>query len=307
MNCQKTGKFLVLCSFISRLCVVTILFLFAFWTDFHNFKLSYNNARLVGLDAGKSMQWFYQMSESFFSWFGEPELIARGFGGMIWSIRLFDFQFTDPIAFFSFFLKTHQFEMGLFLGLTIPIAMVLLFGRVFCSFICPASILFYVISRMRRLSEKFLYFPNWQSNRYMAWGILAGGLITAMIAGHGIWSLLLPYVAFGQVIFQGIAFGALSLSLWALLFFCLADVLFGYQFTCRNICPTGRLLGWLGSLSFITITRNKNQCLKECTSCSLICPYQVDPKKDQTRDCALCGECLTICPGNCLSIERRWK
>ena len=34
---------------------------------------------------------------------------------------------------------------------------------------------------------------------------------------------------------------------------------------------------------------------------------KVQPKMDETLDCSMCGECLTICPTKCLSIGLRTR
>jgi len=139
-------------------------------------------------------------------------------------------------------------------------------------------------------------------SRGLAWGVLVGGLVSAYFFGHGLWTLVLPYFAIGQTIFHAIAFGSLSASVFAIAFFSLVDLSLGPQFTCRYICPTGRLLGTIGAKSPITVQRDAEHCVSGCTACGDVCPLKAYPKLDQTRDCSLCGECLTVCPGNCLHI-----
>ena len=139
-------------------------------------------------------------------------------------------------------------------------------------------------------------------NRGLAWGILAGGLILAVLFGHGIWTLILPYFAIGQTIFHALGFGTLSIAVGSILVFSLIDLCLGYQFTCRYLCPTGRILGFVGRKPIFSVRRDQAQCLDKCTSCGDVCPLKVNPKLDETRDCSLCGECMTVCPGNCLSV-----
>jgi len=115
----------------------------------------------------------------------------------------------------------------------------------------------------------------------------------------------LPYFAVGQTIFHGVAMGVLSVAVGSLALFSLLDFVLGRQFTCRNVCPTGRLLGFIGQKSVVTIRRDSELCLTTCTSCSVVCPFSVDPKLDETRDCSLCGECVAICPTQALSVGTR--
>lgn len=285
--------------------MVLLLCALALLTEYHNLKVAYNNPRLVELSSGKTTRQLYEATDAFFSLFGEPGKMAQTNGGMTWSIRIMGIPFTDPVAALSVLAKDHRWGVGFALGLIVPLTLALLFGRVFCSYICLASLLFFSIARLRRLLEKFFYFPDISINRGFAWGVLFGGLGAAVWLGHGIWSLLLPYFAVGQTIFHGIAYGTLSVALGAIIVFSLLDLCLGKQFSCRYVCPTGRLLGFIGRKSYFSIRRDASQCLTSCQSCIDVCPMKVSPKMDETVDCSMCGECLVICPTNCLSIGKR--
>ena len=120
------------------------------------------------------------------------------------------------------------------------------------------------------------------------------------VSGYGIWILLLPYFAIGQTIFHGLAFGVLSMTYVVILFFVFVDLCAGQQFTCRYLCPTGRLLGAIGSRAVISVRRDASRCISSCNACTDICPMKADPKTDRQLDCSLCGECLSVCPSKCL-------
>lgn len=300
----RGGRRWLALSVVTRAGVLILLIVFALWTEYANLKLGYNNPRLVELAHGKGMRAFYEASESFLSIFGDPAEVVRSNGGMTWSIRILGVPFTDPIAGLSLLAKDHRWPLGFALGLTLPLLIAFLFGRVFCSYVCPASLFFFTIGRVRRMLGRFFYFPELPMSRGLAYGVLAGGLIAAVVFGHGVWTLILPYFAIGQTIFHGLAFGTLSLAVGSILLFSLADLILGYQFTCRHFCPTGRLLGLIGARSPVSVRRDPERCLDSCTSCIAVCPLGVKPKYDESRDCSMCGECLTVCPTNCLSFGR---
>lgn len=302
---MRNGRLLLVLSIFTRTGVIAILCLLAMLTSYHNLKRAYNLPRLVELSEGKNMRVFYETADHFFSRFGDPATTAQKSGGMTWSIRLGGVPFTDPIAAISVLAKSHKWELGFALGLIIPLTLALLFGRVFCSYICPASLLFFTISRIRRVISKFFLLPELSLGRGFCWGILFGGTVTAVWIGHGVWTLILPYFAIGQTLFHGIAYGAISFSLGSIAVFGLLDLIMGKQFTCRYICPTGRLLGAVGTKSVFALRRDADDCLDACTSCIDVCPMKVQPKFDETLDCSMCGECLTICPTKCLSIGLR--
>jgi ferredoxin-type protein NapH len=302
---MKSGKILLALSIITRLCVLIILVLLPMWNQYLNYKGAYNNPRLVELDAGKPARIFYELSDSFFSLFGDPEKVMQSNGGMTWSIRLMGVPFTDPLAATSVLIKNHQLELGFALGLILPLILVLLFGRVFCSYICPASLIFFSIAQLRKMLARYLYFPEIKMGKSMAWGVMLGTLILVLFYGHGVWSLVLPYFAVGQTIFHSIIFSTISATVVSLAFFVFVDLVLGRQFTCRYLCPTGRLLGFLGRRSIVTIKREEKSCLDSCQSCHDVCPMDVNPKIDITTDCSLCGECLVVCPSQCLKIGFR--
>tara|TARA_B100000959_G_scaffold285576_2_gene360777 strand:- start:17963 stop:18919 length:957 start_codon:yes stop_codon:yes gene_type:complete len=302
---MRSGRTLLVVSIITRAGVVLLLCFLALLTNYHNLKQAYNNPRLVELSEGRPMRVFYEKTDALFSAFGDPAEEAQKNGGMTWSIRIGGIPFTDPVAALSVLVKSHRWELGFGLGLIIPLSLALLFGRVFCAYVCPASLLFFTISRIRRLVAKFFWLPECSLHRGFCWGILAGGLITALWIGHGVWTLALPYFALGQTLFHGIAYGGISFSLGSLVVFGLLDLMMGRQFTCRYVCPTGRLLGAIGSRSVFALRHQAGDCVDTCTSCIDVCPMKVQPKFDETRDCSMCGECLTICPTRCLSIGLR--
>lgn len=302
---MRSGRALLTLSIFTRLAVVMLLCALALLTEYINLKLAYNNPRLVELSSGSLARTMYEATDWFFEKFDAPLRTAQTNGGMTWSVRILGAPFTDPVAALSVFAGRQRWEAGFAAGLILPLGLALLFGRVFCAYICPASLLFFAISRVRRLLTKWLWFPEFGLHRSYAWGMLVGGLCVAVWFGHGVWSLLLPYFAIGQTIFHGIAMGTLSVTLGSLIVFSLADLALGKQFTCRYLCPTGRLLGAIGSKSVMAIRRDAPQCSSQCTACVDVCPLKVNPKLDETVDCSMCGECLIACPTQCLSIGRR--
>lgn len=301
----RSGRTLLAVSILTRFGVLLLLCGLALMTDYLNLKVAYNNARLVELSSGKTTRVLYEITDRVLSWFGDPMKVAQMSGGMTWSIRIMGVPFTDPIAATSVLVKQHHLTGGFVLGLIIPLTMALLFGRVFCAYLCPASLLFFTVARIRRLLSRWFYLPELSLNRGFAWGVLIGGLAAAVLLGHGIWSLILPYFAIGQTLFHGLAMGTLSITLGSIILFAALDLVMGRQFTCRYVCPTGRLLGFIGRKSVFAIQRDAPRCVTGCNSCAEVCPMKVSPRLDQTVDCSMCGECLVICPTQCLSLERR--
>ena len=302
---MRAGRLMLVGSIISRLGVVALLCALALMTSYVNLKQAYNNPRLVELSLGATARKAYEVADAVLGQLGDPMEVAQSNGGMTWSIRILGMPFTDPVAALSVLAVEGQWALGFALGLIVPLLLVFVFGRVFCSYICPASLLFFAVARVRRLLGRWFYFPERHPGRGLAWGILLGGLGVAVIAGHGVWVLLLPYFALGQTIFHGLAMGTLSVASGSLCVCVVLDFFLGSQFTCRYVCPTGRLLGWLGQRPVFTLQRDASRCINGCNSCAEICPQGISPRLDQTVDCSLCGECMMVCTTHCLSVRRR--
>jgi len=297
--------------FASRVLVLALICMVAAWTHYLNLKAGYNNARLVELAHGPWMRRFYEASEAFFGLLGDPLEVAQQSGGMVWSSSILGLPLTDPVAALSVASRGSMPGTQFLLGLLIPLGVALTFGRVFCAAICPASLVFYVTSRLRRLLKRWFLLPNLNPGRGLAWGVLVGGLVLANMYGHGVWTLVLPYLAMGQALFHTIVYessvagGVAAAALGALVFFALADLLLGDHFVCRHLCPTGRLLGSLGRRAPLGVVRDAPNCKTSCNACTEICPLAADPKQDDLLDCSSCGECLSVCPTSCLSMGRK--
>ena len=302
---MQAGWLMLIGSILSRLVIVTLLIALALMTSYLNLKQAYNNPRLVELSLGTTARKAYEVADTALGLLGDPMEVAQSNGGMTWSIRILGVSFTDPVAALSVLAVEGEWELGFALGLTVPLLLALVFGRVFCSYICPASLLFFWVARLRRLLGQWFYFPEWHPNRGLAWGVLLGGLVAAVLAGHGVWTLLLPYFALGQTLFNGLAMGTLSVAFGSVCVFVALDFFLGRQFTCRHVCPTGRLLSWLGRRSLLALKRDASRCVEGCNSCAEICPQGVNPRFDQTVDCSLCGECMVVCPTHCLAVGQR--
>jgi len=63
---------------------------------------------------------------------------------------------------------------------------------------------------------------------------------------------------------------------------------------CRNLCPLGTLLGWLGRFSLFS--RLPKGLCGDCGKCRDLCPTGFDQDVLAREDCILCMECQLRCP-----------
>jgi ferredoxin len=226
---------------------------------------------------------------------------------------------------------------GMVLPLAVLLLLTLLFGRVYCSFLCPTGILQDISARAGRFfgkkKKRYRTEPPHGIVRYslmgltfLAWiigfnamltlldpygifGRIGNGILRPLIAlGNNL--LAMVFNAFGDYTFVSadIPFaGAASLTVAIAMF--LIIVVLSYlkgRWYCNVICPVGTLLGLISKVSLFKITVNETACNK-CLLCAAKCKSGcIDSKKgkiDYSR-CVMCGNCIPACRQKALKI--RW-
>ena len=223
-------------------------------------------------------------------------------------------------------------------GFMVVLLLTALFGRVYCSALCPLGILQDLIGYLARIRSKRHRYRFSGPHNIMRYSILA---LTAvlLIAGSGLLlNLLDPFSGFGRIfsnLLRPLAIGlnnaasavlepmgvhALHLVQWgavaplslgialatlALLVWLAAR--YGRLY-CNTLCPVGALLGLVSKVSFLRIAINPDAC-KACTLCERECKAGCIDSQNMTIDmsrCVACYNCLTACKHNALGFEKGW-
>ena len=263
------------------------------------------------------MQWrnIRRIYQVFFFLLFVALLYAASYG----SIRTFPvslFLEADPLLALGSAMATSVLFSGMILSLVV-VGLTLIFGRVFCSWICPLGILNHLVSalpsvlkrRQRMLSNEWRQI--YQTKYYVlvalltlsAFGVLQVGLLDP---------IALTVRTFAVTIFPGLqkagapiyATQPYYLGGWlvGLMFvIILAANRFVVRLWCRLLCPLGALLGLLAKFSLLRIHKDPDRCLA-CHKCSEDCHGACDPHtKIRTSDCVMCLNCLSSCPQGGLS------
>ena len=224
-------------------------------------------------------------------------------------------------------------------GIVILLVLVtLLFGRIYCSIICPLGIFQDIISRINTQRKKkkyrFSYSPALSWLRYTLLGIF---LFSLLIGIGALTALLDPYSAYGRIaqnlfspvwiwMNNGLAllaehlnsYAFYSVDVWikgistlviALITIILLIILAwkNGRTYCNTICPVGTLLGLLSRYSLFRPTIDKEKC-NNCTLCTRQCKAScINSEKheiDYSR-CVVCMDCIQACRHNAIQYKLR--
>jgi polyferredoxin len=212
---------------------------------------------------------------------GSPSLHAVcPFGGVV---TIYTY-FTEG----AFIQKIHQSAftlMWLVLGLT------LLFGPVFCGWICPFGTVEEFIGKIgkkifKKKYNNFIPLKFDRLLRYLRYVILTLVVVNTAISGKLLFSDFDPYFALFNIWSSEVT--RLSLLILGLV---LIGSLFVERPWCKYLCPLGALLGIFNLFRIVKLKRNENTCIN-CKVCDRACPMNIDISTSKTITDHQCISCL---------------
>lgn len=253
-------------------------------------------------------------------------------------ITLLFLDFTGTIhGWFGWLAKIQFLPAVLALNVGVVVALIVLtlvFGRIYCSVICPLGVMQDIVSWMsgkrKKKKYRFSYSPAISWFRY---GIL-GILLLAFFTGIGsLVALLAPYSAYGRIAqnllaplwglgnnqlaylaerANSYAFYETEVWLKSLPTFIVATVSFvvlailawrNGRTYCNTICPVGTILGFFARFAWFRPVIDTKKC-NGCTLCSRRCKAScIDAKAhkiDYSR-CVACMDCIGTCKKGAIS------
>ncbi len=219
--------------------------------------------------------------------------------GSVWSAEIYGFKISDPLAAFESTVVPVYFYLPLLLSALVPVFFTLVFGRVFCGWICPAGLLMDLNDRLRKLLLKIKYNSRdilfKRKTKYL---VLILGILTAFFMGMPLLSLIYPPAIISREIFYKTYYGIWSTSFYFLAFILFFELILSRRWWCRYICPGGAIYIALSKFRRLDIKRDDALCTK-CGECDPVCPYDLKPMSVQPgMECDQCSECMRTCkPG----------
>ncbi len=220
-----------------------------------------------------------------------------------------------------------------------------IFGRVYCSFLCPLGIFQDVVSWVARLFKKgkrkaYKYTRPVKGIR----ALMLAGVIGTTLAGVGglFWLRLDPYSQFGRFVaffgkpavmeannalISSINEGSRESWMYAvvpdwpfflggalvpILILMLGIIIFAAwrgRLYCNTICPVGAVLGLISRYSLLKVSIDQSACIK-CAHCMKSCKSECIDLKTSSIDysrCVNCFDCVSVCEGRGIRYRFAWN
>jgi len=224
--------------------------------------------------------------------------------GTFYSMDIGDAAMSDPLAVFQSMLASGTVNMYMLGSLVIPLLLMMLFGRVWCSWFCPYYLFTEWLESLRkRLGFKVrkpAYTPLYPSkaSRFRFLFLIIGLLVMAVIGVPVLNLISAPGIISSQALVL-VKFGYVTFEL-LIVFVILFMELFYYRYWCRLFCPTGTFLSLFRTRRGMTVKKVTPDC-SMCLSCIKVCPVVINPMTEGgSLHCNNCGDCVDICPDNCV-------
>ena len=216
----------------------------------------------------------------------------------------------------------------------------LLFGRVYCSVICPLGVMQDIISWCRgKLKKKNRFrFGHEPANNWIRYGMLALFIVALIVGIHSLVALVAPYSAYGRIASNLLApvwqWGNNLLAGWAeraesysfytvdvwiksmptfIIAIATFIIIFILAWTkgrtwCNTVCPVGTTLGFLSRFSLFAPVINTEKC-NNCGLCGKACKSSCIDTKEHKIDysrCVACMDCIDNCKHGAIHFALRY-
>ena len=285
---------------------LTIVFLMLVVLPFLHVYQTYVAAHAYDLLAPSEKQ-LYDIAEAFTSPFvNDPAEDLDAIKGNTWSGTFWGFQLSDPLAAVGQMAAGLNIYTPFLLTALIPITLTLIFGRFFCGWICPATLLYELNTGLAAfLRNAGLNTGSKHFDRRVKYLVLALGVILSALTGSMLVAGIYPPAIIGREIYYAVALGGFGAGAVFFLLTLLFDILVARRGFCRYLCPGGALYSLLGRYRVFRIQRIVETC-NDCAKCSAVCEFGLDPLRDKFgQECNNCTACMAICPTNAMTFKIR--
>jgi len=179
----------------------------------------------------------------------------------------------------------------------------IIFGRMFCSWVCPMNI---VADTAIYGSKKLKIKNNLTFNRKTRYGVMVVGIVLSFFLATPAFEAISPVSMLHRGIIFGMGGGWAIVA--ALFLFDFAVTRYGW---CGHLCPIGAFYSFIGKYAIIKMKHNADNCTN-CGKCFEVCHEEqvldiinVDSGFITSPECTNCSRCVEVCDDNALKISAR--
>jgi ferredoxin len=226
--------------------------------------------------------------------------------------------------------------LGLHIGIIVfLIILTFIFGRIYCSSICPLGVYQDIISWISKRTQKKKRFKFKPALNILRWSVTGVTLVAFIFGFTFLLGLLDPYAAFGRMTvhlfrpvylagnnlletifthFGNHTFYKLSVYILSVSSLVVALItLFSISILawidgriyCNTICPVGTTLGFVSRFSIFKIRIDNDLC-NSCGTCARKCKASCIDTKAHSIDysrCINCFDCMEVCNQNAMKFK----
>ena len=197
------------------------------------------------------------------------------------------------------------------------VLLTLLFGRIYCSVICPMGIFQDLVIWIRRKGEKLFKkkkthkFKYVSEHKWVRYGVFVLSIISLVAANQMLIALIAPYSAYGRMVqsivaaCSGSVTAALLITgLLTLIIICVCAWMWGREY-CNTICPVGTLLSFMSRFSMFRPQIDESKCIN-CGKCGRGCKASCIDTKNHKIDysrCVDCFDCIETCQEGAIQFK----
>lgn len=214
------------------------------------------------------------------------------------------------------------------------VVLTLVFGRIYCSVICPLGVMQDVVSRLHGIRKKNRFTYS-KEKRWLRYGVLVVFVASALAGVNAVVSLLAPYSSYGRIAsslmkpvyeagnnvlaaiaehFNSYAFYSVGVWMKSLPTLVVASVTLvviavlawrGGRTYCNTVCPVGTMLSFLARFSWLKVRIDGSKCVN-CGLCTKNCKASAIDFKNHKIDysrCVVCGDCIGKCNKGAISFS----
>lgn len=195
-----------------------------------------------------------------------------------------------------------------FAAIAFVLLLTLVFGRIYCSVICPMGVFQDLVIRVHKLLSPKGRKPKRhfvKEPRIVRYGVLALVIVTALTFSQLLLTVLAPYSAYGRMVRsivglsrgESLAPALLITAAATLVVICVCAWIWGRGW-CNTVCPVGSVLGLVSRFSLFKVSIDQSQCVS-CRKCEKGCKsscIDIDTHTIDHSRCADCFDCMGSCP-----------